>query len=71
MKIILYSILIIFSSQKAFAYVDPGMGSAFIQLIVAIVSAIAFYISYTFGLIKKFFNKFTNLFKNKKKKSDT
>ena len=71
MKIILYTILIIFSSQEAFAYVDPGMGSAFIQLIVAIVSAIAFYISYTFGLIKKFFNKFTNLFKKKKNKSDT
>ena len=69
MKIIITLLLLVYS-QNAYAYVDPGMGSAFIQLIVALVSAIAFYISYTLGLIKKTLNNIKKFFKKKSKKDN-
>lgn len=69
MKIIITLLLLVYS-QNAYAYVDPGMGSAFIQLIVALVSAIAFYISYTLGLIKKTLNNIKKFFKKESKKDN-
>ena len=69
MKIIITLLLLVYS-QSAYAYVDPGMGSAFIQLIVALVSAIAFYISYTLGLIKKTLNNIKKFFKKESKKDN-
>ena len=67
MKIIISFLLLVYS-QNAYAYVDPGMGSAFIQLIVALVSAIAFYISFALGLIKKTLNNIKKFFKKVSKK---
>ena len=69
MKIIITLLLLVYS-QNAYAYVDPGMGSAFIQLIVALVSAIAFYISYTLGLIKKTLKNIKKFFKKESKKDN-
>ena len=69
MKIIITLLLLVYS-QNAYAYVDPDMGSAFIQLIVALVSAIAFYISYTLGLIKKTLNNIKKFFKKESKKDN-
>ena len=64
------TLTIILVPQISYAYIDPGMGSAFIQFIVAIVSAVALYISYAIGFFKKIFNNFLNYFKKDKKKKD-
>ena len=68
MKTIFYLLLIISWSTQANAYVDPGMGSAIIQFIIAIISAITLYVGHAFGLIKNFFNKLKKLLKKKDKK---
>ena len=63
-KILFIFTLLFFTNANA--YVDPGMGPAFMQLIIAIVGAVAFYISYTVGLIKKLVNKIKSFFTKKK-----
>ena len=67
MRLFIYIFILFSYFSNANAYIDPGMGSAFMQIIIAIVSAIAFYISYTFGLIKKLFSKIKNLFIKKQR----
>jgi hypothetical protein len=44
--------------EKAYAYVDPGTGGMFYQIIILVIGAIAGY----FAIFKKFFKK---LFKKK------
>ena len=59
-----YFILIFLMSaiSNSYAYIDPGTGSFIIQAILAIASAIFFYMGYPIRIVKKFFQ---NIFKKK------
>ena len=48
--------------SNSYAYIDPGTGSFIIQAILAIASAIFFYMGYPIRIVKKFFQK---IFKKK------
>tara|TARA_B100000989_G_scaffold292660_1_gene268918 strand:- start:39 stop:266 length:228 start_codon:yes stop_codon:yes gene_type:complete len=63
MKIFFYSAFsIIFFQNNAYAYLDPGTGSA---IIAAIISSIAISILYLKHYTKKIFDFLINLFKKK------
>lgn len=58
MKIkILFFILILFSNQNAYAYIDPGIGSMLLQSLLVIFAAIATFFSVFWSKIKNFFSK--------------
>lgn len=50
-------IYFIFSSQKAFAYIDPGTGSAIISAIIGFCVAFGMVIKSYWFRLKSFFNK--------------
>lgn len=60
-NLLIISSLFIFSSNPAFAYIDPGTGSAIISAIIGFCVA--------FGIvIKSYFYKIKSFFKDKSKK---
>ncbi len=63
-----FFLLIMLWSNQANAYVDPGMGPAILQFIIAIISTITLYLGYAFGAFKKIFNKIKIFLKKKIKK---
>lgn len=50
-------LVILFFSGEAFAYIDPGSGSAITAAIIAFLSGIYFYIKKYFYKIKNFLKK--------------
>tara|TARA_B100000787_G_scaffold5257_1_gene3957 strand:- start:1554 stop:1766 length:213 start_codon:yes stop_codon:yes gene_type:complete len=57
-KILITSfIFVIFISNNAFAYLDPGTGSIILQALVGAIAAGATYCSMYWQKIKSFFNK--------------
>lgn len=58
-KIMFFSILVLMS-KPAFAYIDPGIGSMFIQGIIAALMLVPFYWRKLVGYIKSLFKKDTS-----------
>ncbi len=56
MKILL-AIWLLALPNLAFAYIDPGSGAYFLQLLMALVGAVVFYITHPAQLIKYFLEK--------------
>jgi len=57
-KIILYSVLLFLLFPKpTYAYLDPGTGSYFFQLVIAGLLGSSFFIKAAISKIKKFFKK--------------
>ena len=68
---IIFFLSIIFYSDNAFAYLDPGSGTFIIQAIIALFSAIVIYLAYPINFIKKIVKKIKNkLFINDNKKNE-
>jgi hypothetical protein len=57
-SIIFLLLILLFYKDISYAYVDPGTGGMFYQIIILLIGAIAGY----FAIVKKFFKK---LFKKK------
>ena len=66
-KIILYLIFyLLFLSDSSFAYFDPGTGAYFLQAIIAILSAVVFYLFHPILFLKRIFEKIKKKFFQKK-----
>tara|TARA_S200000501_G_C20612080_1_gene650758 strand:- start:28 stop:231 length:204 start_codon:yes stop_codon:yes gene_type:complete len=61
--LILLSLLLIFQTTPAYAYLDPGIGSLLIQGLIAAIAAVTTYCSIYWKKIKDFFS-------NKKKQDE-
>ena len=62
-KFIFFILCILIFNKKAFAYLDPGMGSMLLQGIIAVIAA-------TGLTLKIYWQKIKDFFKNKIKKKD-
>jgi hypothetical protein len=58
-------IILLLLEKNAYAYLDPGSGSIVLQILVAILATITFYIRATLNFIKIFLLKIKNFFKKK------
>jgi hypothetical protein len=58
-KIILLCLLALCLPQTALAYIDPGTGAYLVQGLVALVGAVAFYVSHPAELLRKLREKLT------------
>ena len=55
---------ILFSSNNAYAYLDPGTGSIILQALIAAIALVSSYLGFYWRKVKDFFKKLS------KKKSD-
>jgi len=51
---------LLLSPHIASAYIDPGTGSFIIQVVLAAIFGLAFYIKLSWRRIKKFFTRYSN-----------
>tara|TARA_B110000008_G_C16638293_1_gene431499 strand:+ start:250 stop:450 length:201 start_codon:yes stop_codon:yes gene_type:complete len=66
MNIFVFLVIALFS-KNCFAYLDPGLGSLFIQAILGGLAAIITTATIYWYKLKKFFQKILNIFFSKKK----
>ena len=64
--IVLFSLFSLIFPKTSYAYLDPGAGSLFLQLIVGVFVGVAFVIKIYWRKIKTFFN---DIFSKKQKKN--
>ena len=65
-KLIVIIIILIFNSNLAYAYLDPGTGSIILQAVIAFIALIGSYIGFYWKKVKNFFK---NFFKKKMNKN--
>ena len=70
MNIYFYIFFFVISTSPAYAYWDPGTGSAIIQAILALLGSIVVYLGIFKQKIKYIIKKLGNIFKKKNTKID-
>ena len=71
MKYIITFLVLILTPNISYAYLDPGTGAGIIQVLIAFISTIIFYLIYPFVFVKNFFKKFKKKIFKKKRNANT